>query len=49
VRLKIAVLIAKFAAVLSKRILRRSGETISGRVLLALYPKAITELSKARK
>jgi len=44
--LKIAVLIAKFAALLSNRILRRSGETISGRVLLALYPRAITELSK---
>ena len=48
-RLKIAVLIAKFAALLSKRILRRSGETISGRVLLALYPRAITELSKNKK
>lgn len=47
-RLKIAVLIAKFAAFLSNRILRRSGETISGRVLLALYPKAITELSKGK-
>jgi UDP-N-acetylmuramyl tripeptide synthase len=49
VRLKIAVLIAKFAAFLSNKILRRSGETISGRVLLALYPKAITELSKNKK
>jgi UDP-N-acetylmuramyl tripeptide synthase len=49
VRLKIAVLIAKFAALLSNRILRRSGETISGRVLLALYPRAITELSKNKK
>lgn len=48
-RLKIAVLIAKFAALLSKRILRRSGETISGRVLLSLYPRAITELSKNKK
>ena len=48
-RLKIAVLIAKFAAFLSKKILRKSGETISGRVLLALYPKAITELSKGKK
>ena len=48
-RLKIAVLIAKFAALLSKRILRRSGETISGRVLLALYPRAIAELSKSKK
>ncbi len=47
--LKIAVLIAKFAALLSNRILRRSGETISGRVLLALYPRAITELSKNKK
>ncbi len=48
-RLKIAVLIAKFAALFSKRILRRSGETISGRVLLALYPRAIAELSKNKK
>ena len=48
-RLKIAVLIARFAAYLSKRILRRSGETIAGRVLLALYPKAISELSKGKK
>ena len=48
-RLKIAVLIAKFAALFSKRILRRSGETISGRVLLALYPRAIMELSKNKK
>ncbi len=48
-RLKIAVLIAKFAALLSNRILCRSGETISGRVLLALYPRAITELSKNKK
>ena len=48
-RLKIAVLIARFAALLSKKVLRRSGETIAGRVLLALYPKAITELSKGKK
>jgi len=49
VRLKLSILIAKFAALLSKKILRRSGETIAGRVLLALYPKAITELSKGKK
>jgi UDP-N-acetylmuramyl tripeptide synthase len=49
VRLRIAVLAAKFAALLSKKVLRRSGETIAGRVLLALYPKAITELSKGKK
>lgn len=48
-RLKLSILIAKFAALLSKRILRRSGETIAGRVLLVLYPKAISELSKNKK
>ena len=48
-RLKIAVLIAKFAALLSKKVLRRSGETISGRVLLAIYPKAIIDLSKGKQ
>jgi len=49
VRLKLSILIAKFAALLSKKILRRSGETIAGRVLLTLYPKAITELAKDKK
>lgn len=49
VRLKLSILIAKLAALLSQKVLRRSGETISGRVLLALYPKAITELSKSKK
>ena len=49
VRLKLSILIAKLAAGLSKKILRRSGETIAGRVLLALYPKAISELAKGKK
>ncbi len=48
-RLKISILIAKLAGWLSKSILRKSGETIPGRVLLALYPQAISELSKKRK
>ena len=48
-RLKLSIFIAKFAAFLSKKLLRRSGETIAGRVLLALYPKAIAELSKDKK
>ena len=48
-RLKLSILIAKLAALLSKKFLRRSGETIAGRVLLALYPKAITELAKGKK
>ncbi len=47
-RLKIAIFIAKFAGQLSKTILHKSGETITGRVLLTLYPKAITELAKGR-
>jgi UDP-N-acetylmuramyl tripeptide synthase len=49
VRLKLSILIAKLAALLSKKLLRRSGETIAGRVLLALYPKAISELAKDKK
>ncbi len=48
-RLKLSILLAKLAGSLSKNVLRKSGETIPGRVLLALYPKAISELSKSRK
>ena len=48
-RLKLSIFIAKFSALLSKKFLRRSGETIAGRVLLALYPKAISELAKGKK
>ena len=48
-RLKLSILIAKLAANLSKKILGRSGETIAGRVLLALYPKAIAELAKGKR
>ncbi len=48
-RLKLSILIAKLAGTLSKRVLRKSGETIPGRVLLALYPRAISILSQNRK
>ena len=48
-RLKIAILIAKSAGALSRILLRKSGETIPGRVLLIIYPNAITELAKNRK
>lgn len=48
-RLKLSILLAKLAGTLSRIILRKSGETIPGRVLLALYPKAISELAKGRK
>jgi len=49
VRLKLSILIAKLAGTLSIRLLRKSGETIPGRVLLALYPRAISILSQNRK
>jgi len=48
-RLKISIYIAKLAGSLSRSILHKSGETIPGRVLLALYPQAISELAKNRK
>ena len=48
-RLKIAILIAKLAGALSRILLRKSGETIPGRVLLIIYPNAIRELAKNRK
>ena len=48
-RLKLSILIAKLAGTLSKRVLHKSGETIPGRVLLALYPRAISILSQNRK
>jgi len=49
VRLKLSIFIAKLAGSLSKSILRKSGETIPGLVLLTLYPQAIRELAKGRK
>jgi len=49
VKLKIAILIAKVAGVLSRSLLRKSGETFPGRVLLKIHPSAIAELAKNRK
>ena len=48
-KLKLSIFLAKLAGAFSKNVLRRSGETIPGRVLLALYPRAISELAKNRK
>lgn len=48
-KLKIAILIAKLAGALSRSLLRKSGETIPGRVLLKIHPNAIAELAKNRK
>ena len=46
--LKRAILIALISSWASKTFLRKSGETISGRVLIALRPSAIEELSNDR-
>ena len=46
--LKRGVLIALLAAWASKTFARKSGETISGRVLLSLHPAAIQELAQGR-
>jgi UDP-N-acetylmuramyl tripeptide synthase len=46
--LKRGVLIALLAGWASKTFARKSGETISGRVLLALHPAAIQELAQGR-
>lgn len=48
-RLNFSLRIAALAGFFSKKILRRSGETIPGKVLLTLYPKALIALSKNRK
>jgi lipid II isoglutaminyl synthase (glutamine-hydrolysing) len=47
-RLKIAMLIARSAGFLSKSLGRGAGETLPGRVLLALCPNAIELLSASR-
>jgi len=47
-RLKAAIAVAKSAGALSKSLGRGSGETLPGRVLLALCPDAIHQLSQSR-
>lgn len=49
IRLQFAIVMAKLAALLSQRLLKKSGETIAGRVLLILCPNAISLLSRGRK
>ena len=48
-RLGVAMTIARLAGWLSHALLGKSGETISGRVLLLLCPNAISLLSRGRK
>ena len=47
-RLKIACALGNKAGLLSRYLNRGRGETLTGRVILALYPKAINELAKNR-
>ena len=46
--LSISISIAKLAGWGSKTLARRSGETITGRVLLSLHPHALSELSQSK-
>lgn len=47
-RLKIACALGNIAGLLSRGLNRGRGETLTGRVILALYPNAINELAKNR-
>ena len=47
-RLRLSLLLASIAGSLSKSLLRKSGATIPGKVLLALYPQALQALSRGR-
>jgi len=49
VRLRLSLIIARLAGFLSQKILRRSGETIPGKILLTLNPGALHSLSRNRK
>ena len=48
-RLKISIAIAKISGFLSRALLRKSGATIPGKILLKIYPNALKQLSKGRK
>jgi len=47
-RLQVAMVLARLAGLLSKALLKKSGETIQGRVLLILCPNAISLLARGR-
>ena len=49
IRLRSAIAIARVAGWASKTLLRKSGETLPGRVLLEMCPDAISQLSKNKK
>ena len=47
-RLRISILIANLFGWGSRKILRKAGETIPGKVLLKLYPRALSKLAQGR-
>ena len=48
-RLKATISISRLSAFVLKRLLRKPGETLPGRILLGLYPLAFKELSEAKE
>ena len=47
-RLKLSIAIAKLAGLASQKLLRKSGATIPGKILLKIYPAALKQLGKGR-
>jgi UDP-N-acetylmuramyl tripeptide synthase len=47
-RLKLSIAIAKLAGFASQKLLRKSGATIPGKILLTIYPKALSVLGNNR-
>lgn len=47
-RLRLSLVIAGWAGSLSKKLLGKSGETIPGKILLKLHPKALAQLASGR-
>ncbi|TSA19708.1 MAG: Mur ligase family protein [Actinomycetales bacterium] len=48
-RLAVSLALAKLVGYLSRKLLHKSGETIPGKVLLTIYPRALAVLAKGRK
>ena len=45
-RLAVSLALAKLVGYLSRKLLHKSGETIPGKVLLTIYPRALADLQK---
>lgn len=49
VRLRIALIAASLAGTISRKLLKRPGETLPGRILLLLAPDALSQLARGRR